>query len=260
MEMRQVVTGTLAWTGLVVVVAVPSAEALLSRLTHPTTASYEQPADLAVAPTPTAIVPKQAAAPAGPGAVPAVKQAAITRPASGPAPVVAADSPLSMKPQPAVKGPAEALPAVTAEAETSPAAAPKVVAKATTAADTVQPVAVGSLPAASTGDAPSAAPVEESAADLPSVNPRAAEAKTAGGRDNVQVATSEAVGAGLTDGIAAQPAPPPVPMPAADRPKAPPVRVVTADELDGWKSGSLADYLRQRNFANAANSAPDDQN
>jgi hypothetical protein len=36
--------------------------------------------------------------------------------------------------------------------------------------------------------------------------------------------------------------------------------VVTADELAGWKSGSLADYLRQQHFADTAGSPPDSQN
>jgi hypothetical protein len=76
----------------------------------------------------------------------------------------------------------------------------------------------------------------------------------------VQVATGEAAGAGLTDGLIAPPAVPPVPMPAADRPQPQPARVVTADELAGWKSGSLADYLRQQHFADTAGSPPDSQN
>jgi hypothetical protein len=67
-------------------------------------------------------------------------------------------------------------------------------------------------------------------------------------------------GDGLTDGLVTQPPPAPVPMPAAERPKAPPVRVVTAEELKDWKSGSLADYLRQQKFADSDSSAADNQN
>jgi hypothetical protein len=49
-------------------------------------------------------------------------------------------------------------------------------------------------------------------------------------------------------------------MPPAERPAAPPPRVVTAEELKDWKSGSLADYLRQQKFADSDNSAADSQN
>ena len=99
MEMRQVVTGTLAWAGLVVVVAVPSAEALLSRLTHATSAPVPQSADLAVATAPVPIARKPAEAVPGPAMAPVIKQASVAMPASGAAPVVESDSSLSAKPQ-----------------------------------------------------------------------------------------------------------------------------------------------------------------
>lgn len=223
MEMRQVVTGALAWAGLVVVVAVPSAEAVLSRLTRPTAIAHVQPDDVAVAPAPSA---PQLSSAAGAGTAPAIRQAAITKPVGTPA--------------------------------------LKIVAATTAAADAVEPVEIGSTPAARVERAPpeTAPPAPESAAARPALGAAAGETMAAVKGDSVAVATGEADGAGLTDGFDSPPARPPVPvpMPAADRPKPPPARVVTADELGGWKSGSLADFLRQRNFANPAASASDSQN
>jgi hypothetical protein len=250
MELRQVVTGTLAWTGLVVVVAVPGTEALLSRLAQPATVAHVQPADGTTAATPAVIAPKPAAT-AGAEAVPAIKQAAITRSVATPTPIVELDSAHPAKPQ------TDSTPPKAIVGAAAPAA-PKIVAKLTTAADGVQPITGEPTPAARAGGVPpeTAAPVKESVADLPLVAAGSGEA----GTDGVHVATGEAAGFGLTDGLDAPPAPPPVPMPAADRPKPPPARVVTADELDGWKSGSLADYLRQQKFADTAAAAPDSRN
>ena len=49
-------------------------------------------------------------------------------------------------------------------------------------------------------------------------------------------------------------APPPVPMPVAARPKIASQRLVTEADLKGWRSGSLADYLRQRGLLSPADS------
>jgi hypothetical protein len=45
-------------------------------------------------------------------------------------------------------------------------------------------------------------------------------------------------------------------MPVSARPKEAPAKLVTADDLKGWKSGSLADYLKQQGLADSAEAAP----
>jgi hypothetical protein len=56
---------------------------------------------------------------------------------------------------------------------------------------------------------------------------------------------------GSAAGTTTQPAAPPVPMPVSQRPREAVARLITAEDLKGWKSGSLADYLKQQGLASS---------
>jgi hypothetical protein len=252
MELRQVVTGTLAWTGLVVVVAVPTAEALLSRLAETPNAAHVQPAEPVAATTAAIIAPQSSTAPSA--TEPTVKQASVTRPAGVSTPIIGRDAGHVVKPVTT----AEAVEVAPAEAATSAVTAPEVAAKVSTEAKPAPSGGTVSIPSVIEVPPEKAAGAKDSAAELPSIEETPVEPGPDSEPGNGEALTSQAAGDGLTDGLVTQP--PPVPMPAAERPKAPPMRIVTAEELKDWKSGSLADYLRQQKFADSDSSAADNQN
>ena len=284
MEMRQVVTGTLAWAGLVVVVAVPAAEALVSHLTQP----HAGPAIETIAPT-TGSVTAPSVAPQTGGASAAVQ----VLPPVQPKPVVARLRPnpkSTVSPAPVVAS-TTAAPAITTISVEKPSlqlqptrleasSADKGVAPAAVSAASDLPARIADLPAASkpivapaiaaaspARIAPSVADksvLEESAAaaDLPpvatpagrktAIEPAPAPAAVVTPSE-VHVATTGTMvvaSPGATAPTVAQPpAAPPVPMPVWARPKEAPAKLITADDLKGWKSGSLADYLKQQGLA-----------
>jgi hypothetical protein len=255
MELRQVVTGTLAWTGLVVVVAVPTAEALLSRLAETPSAAHVQPAEPVAATADPIIAPKSNATPSS--TEPAVKQASVTRPAGASAPIIGGDADHAAKPVTAAEA-VEVAPAPLSGGDMAEVAAPDGAAKVSPQANVAPDGGAGATPSPIGVPSDKTAQAKDSAADLRPIGKSAVVPGPAGEPRNGEALTSEAAGGGLTDGLVAPP--PPVPMSAAERPKAPPLRVVTAEELKGWKSGSLADYLRQQNIADSGNSAPNNQN
>jgi hypothetical protein len=255
MELRQVVTGTLAWTGLVVVVAVPTAEALLSRLAETPNAAHVQPAEPTVATAAAIPAPKPGAAP--PAAEPTVKQASVTRPAAVSTPTIGGNAGHAVKPVTTAAA-VEIAPATLSGADTSEASVPEDIAKVWPPASAALDGGAGASSSPIGAPSDKAAPAKDIAEELPPIGKSAPGPGPVSKPGSGEALTSQAAGARLTDSLIAQP--PPVPMPAVERPKAPPTRIVTAEELKGWKSGSLADYLRQQKFADSDNSAPDNQN
>ena len=227
------VTGVLAWAGLVVVIAVPAAELVLSKLNALTSPEV---ATATVAPTPVAVTP----------AVPvAVKVATVP---SQPVAVLVAPKPAG---EPFVAPVAVASTAV--NGDSAPADPVKdYLASGKPLPSYLTPSAKG----ASTGPTPepvaSAAPaVVQTPVAATDALPAATDPTTTG---TVSVTTQPAAAPEDDTTVAVAP---PVPMPASARPKIDPAATVTEADLKDWKSGSLEDYLRQHGLLNgAATAAP----
>jgi hypothetical protein len=227
MELHRKLTGALAWAGLVIVITVPAAEAIMSKLL---------PEEGNVLPVAAPVTAPQADAAAEAPAV-TVKPAAVTQ--------------VAVRPAPAAAEPIEKV-AATAPARTAAPAAPapdvKAPAKTTTVAsgdssaldaylatgkqlpDYIRPRNEAPAPAAT--DAPSGA-ATATTSTVPEANDPAPAAQVASLPEPDQMAP-------------VAPASAPVPMPASARPAPPPQRVVTEADLKDWKSGSLEDFLRQQ--------------
>ena len=213
MELRRQVTGALAWAGLVVIIAVPSAELVRAKFFSKGTASVTSD----VAETPAVTAPaKPKAKPATVAIVPVAPQPALktivvpaTTIATAPADGNAVKDYLSAnkKLPDYITGSTSAKP-VTGPAPTQPL--PAAVPVPATAVATIAP-----LPAA-------VAPV---------VVPPSAVAPT---------------GVANVDAQPIAPDVPPIPMPASARPKpaAAVMPTVTEADLKDWKSGTLEDYLK----------------
>ena len=210
------ITGALAWTGLVIVIAVPAADVLLSKLAPPGSA--------VVGPT------GQAATIA-----PFVPKAAAIKPATKPStPVAEAPEPTPVQAPAASTQVAEQssdLPAAPADPVQGYLATHKTLPSYITP-DGNTPATAGANPAAATQNAPPPTP-------------------TVASTGSASVASSPVEDPGV-----AAPATAPKPMAAAARPKLQTVRPVTEADLKNWKSGTLEDYLRQHGLLNPSQAAP----
>jgi hypothetical protein len=235
MDMRRQVTGALAWAGLVIVIAVPSAEIVREKLA-PSAALALVPADGAAA-APVA-KPAKSNKPAVVGSVPVPKPARAPVPATPAAPtaVIASATPAAVAP----------LPAATAAVHADPIKDFLLTGK------DMPDYITGSTPPKPAAAAPPAQPLPtalppQSVASAPAAPPAAASAPVS----PVTFAPPPAVAsAPIQPGAASDTAvvPPPRPMPASGRPKLGPPQTVTEADLKDWKSGSLRDYLRQHDL------------
>jgi hypothetical protein len=227
MELHRKLTGALAWAGLVIVITVPAAEAIMSRL---------MPEEASALPVTAPASAPQADAAAETPAV-TVKPAAVTQVAARPAPAAAEPIEKVAATAPARTAAAAApAPEATAPAETTTVASgdnsalDAYLATGKQLPDYIKPRHDTPAPAATD------APLEAATATTPA-GPQADDAAPA-----AQVAS-------LPEPDQAAPVAPvaaPVPMPASARPTPPPQRVVTEADLKDWKSGSLEDFLRQQ--------------
>jgi hypothetical protein len=219
MELRRRVTGALAWAGLVLIVAVPSAELVRSKLFAKsamtvTSATAEAPAVV----TPVKAKPKPvvvASAPVAPK--PATKP--VVQPAA-PTSVVASTNPPVESDGDAVKDYLAANKKLPDYITGSTSAAP------------VAAVPAQQLPTA----LPAAAPTTvATASPAPIVNAPA----------TIEPAPADPTAVATLDVQPVVPDVPPIPMPASARPKPQAVaQAVTEADLKDWKSGTLEDYLR----------------
>jgi hypothetical protein len=218
MSLRRKVTGALAWAGLAIVIAVPAAETVSSKLV---------PAD-------------NNAAVVGAGTP---KTIAVIAPVPATRPAAAIADAATEKAAPAV-------------AEVAPTAVTPVAASAGSDSALQQYLASGKkLPDyITTGSAhPAAASAAAPAQPEPAVLP--APAATATASVAPATATEPPTTAAETDAPApAQQAAPPLPRPVKARPKPVQPEVTDAD-LKDWKSGSLEDYLRQHGLLTGADSS-----
>lgn len=223
MSLRRKVTGALAWAGLVIVIAVPAAEAIRSRLV---TDRIDLPGDTVatIAPAPQAATTR-ATGTAGTAAPPAPRPAVASRPAPA-----ATDVP------PAV-GVSDAAPVAARASDALDA----YLASGKSLPDYIKPGPARQAPPAAAAQAREDAGRDASppAAAVDGAPPAGA---PSGAAAPVAVASAPA---------AAPPGDPPVPLPAVARPRPEPPRIVTESELDGWRSGTLEDYLRQQGLLSA---------
>lgn len=235
MSLRRKVTGALAWVGLVIVVAVPAAELVSSRLVPMLTGGAS--ANKLDEPAKPAATPAAEPAPAAAAAVaPAAESAA-------PAPAVVAAKPAD---EPGAASNDTALDEYLSSGRTLPGYLTPSKARGDAAKGGDTPAAAP--PATTSGDLPAAAP----AATPPA--PASAKPAVAAGSDLPRLdaeAPAETAPAAATPDVAAVPAVVPVPLPAKARPKPVVAPTVTEDEFRGWKSGSLEDYLKQQGLLSA---------
>ncbi len=253
MELRRTLTGGLAWAGLVVVVAVPAVEIVRSKLVHERAGTVQTVAEIEAPALPSATVP---VVPAGEkkAAGIAAKPTVVVH-AAAPAAVSSAETPT----MPVAATPSVKQTSVSTVATTTPVVPKAVPSKSSslpaspvaTAATTTPSgndtaldkyLATGKpLPSYLKASPPPAAPIVQPVGVAP----------TAGA---AQVASTDESGGVILSTDTPAAAPPPVPMPVAARPKIASQRLVTEADLKGWKSGSLADYLRQRGLLSPADS------
>jgi hypothetical protein len=230
MSLRRKVTGALAWVGLVIVVAVPAAELVSSRLV-PMLTGGATANKLDVPAKPVATAPAAEPAPAAPIAVAPEAEAPAATPA------VVASKPAD---KPGAASNDTALDEYLSSGRTLPDYLTPGKAKGNAArssgAPTAEPPAV---PATTTADLPPAPP-----AAPPPAKPTAAASTVL---PPLEAGTpAEAAPAAETPAVASVPAVGPVPLPAKARPKPVAAPIVTEDDFRGWKSGSLEDYLKQQ--------------
>jgi len=232
MSMRGKVTGALAWVGLVIVIAVPAAELVSSRLipmlTGASAAKVDSPAEaVATAPAETA---KGEAATAEP------TPAAV-------APAAAAPKPEAVSAKPADK-PHDSNDTALDEYLSSGRKLPDYLTagKAKGAPGSAAPAAEAPAgPMNDTAATPPVAPADTAAA---SIEPSATNADRP--QPDAAASLDNAAPASETPVVASAPPVVPVPLPAKARPKPVVAPTVTEDDFKGWKSGSLEDYLKQR--------------
>lgn len=208
MKFDSKVKGALAWTGLFVILAVPSADLLFGKDQAPA-ASLAVTSDTAqVKPVVPAVRPELKLDPVETASVPATKTDD------------AVDTYLS-------KG--KKLPAYISDADTAPAVAPVTVAKPVEVAAINPAVEVPPVPLPRSARPVSKAPV---VASVPAAQPLII--------DEADLASREAT--------LNQPTTPLEPFPLSDGDQAfyDDETVVTGDELEEWDSGSLADYLARK--------------
>jgi hypothetical protein len=287
MELRRTLTGGLAWAGLVIVVAVPTVEAVRSKLVPDgagaaqTVAEIEPPvvsppvavpmvvapvaspavankaAAIVVAPIPHVISAPVATASTHVSPTPAitspiVNQASVANVAATPTPEVPKAAPSKSSPLPKTAV-ATTAPVVTAAAATDSGndsaldqylATGKPLPSYIKASPTPASVASTATPP---GDTLQAAPKPS----MPTETEMAKLDDAGGVIQSTDTPSTEAPSAAI---------PPPLPMPVAARPKAPPQRLVTEADLKGWKTGSLADYLRQRGLLSSTDTGDGSSN
>jgi hypothetical protein len=218
MSIGRTVSGALAWTGLVIVIAVPAAEAVWSRMAPDQRGAAR--VDMAEVPsTPSAAAPAKPATAAPVGAATTASAApADTKPANG---GTALDDYLaSGKPLPSyIKPPTGAVPAKPASTPAAPA----------------KPVVASVAPAPQVKPA-----VEPTASVQPAQKPATTEASVAPASKPVSPPVApQPVPAAQPNVAAVTPASPPKPKPVKPR-------TVTEADLKEWKSGTLADFLKAR--------------
>jgi len=238
MKFDSKVKGGLAWAGLFVILAVPSADLLFGKDQAPASAN------VVVTPDPVPVKPALV--------VPAAKTELKTDPvntASVSAPAAGNDDPVNTYLQTGKK-----LPAYISDADTAPAVTPAVPA----AVPVKQPVEVAALhPATETPPVPlprdarpkTMGPV---VANVPAVKPA-----TPAPAQQPLIIDEKALA--QRDAALGSPKQPVEPFPLSDGSSgAPDDEIITGDQLEEWDSGSLAEYLKRKGLLSEQANARDD--
>ncbi len=222
MELRQRVTGSLAWVGLAVIIAVPAAQFALSHFGDAGALSADSAPAPASAETDT--VAPQAAAPVStvvtPKAVIVTPQAAAVAPKTTPTPASAPVA-ASVTAAPRPHGAGSVTQPAASDTATASAPADPIGSYLTTNKALPDYITPSTAPPAAAAPAPQAASIAPSA-----VSPVA-------------------------------PKPVPAPMATTTRPKQAPQAVTEAD-LKDWKTGSLREYLREHDLLSNDDASPSD--
>ena len=246
MNISRRVTGALAWAGLVIVIAVPSAEFVSSKVLSLI------PGGAKAAPSTAAVKPATAKPMPKPAAVAVVAPvAAKPAPAAAPAPVVATAAPQAA-PKPQTPAPQ---PAKIAETTSAPSASDGNAVGDYLATNKTLPSYISTTPAAK----PTASAAPATAATAPATQQASAAPQTpAAQRLAASLATADAnadpAPQQTPEATASVTAPtaPPHPLPVASRPKRQPNQVVTEADLKDWTSGTLEDYLKAHGLLTSA--------